>query len=503
VTTSESGNGTKAENLLCREAGKTVGSESAITSTTTAKTAIAVNADDEDDRTQAPEDNDYDDNNDNDADDEIIELDEDEEPSLRTFSDDDLVQAVTQTLTLTLNNQSNSLLVSMPSSPGGSCSNLIKNPAMNKSSTIKRRPETGPGIETANVNNQKNLQLFANSSNEDCDEGHEYQNVFMRKGRIISRPINHNDDTDEEEDLDNFVSETGTSSMMSINRVILSESGVTTIEEGRHSGDHQFDDDAVPVVHAVINLPPRMMNLIKQRRRRTTGDVMYEKSSRLSRLMMADFKAGEKHKPANLKLRNESRSSSGSSSGGGCGTPVLVGGIGIIGGAGDTSSVPEACKSFANKAKSRLSSTGSKVTSNVEKVGKSVSTMRRKVGSWYQKRVKTPVKQFSNELGLEGPLLRVQSGDLLANSQSEERINQFRPKSTSDVPTDLDFDEGDYSVVSGEYTFSSEILQQQQPPSKQTQEEDPCNTESMRKVRQCAFKLLSEIMEMRIESKLM
>jgi len=454
-TTLDSGEETNAEKTgLAKKINKVAGDSS----------SSSCSSGENEDDTRAPEDDD--DNNDNDADDEIIDLDE-ESFNAKTSEEIDLVQAVTQTLTLTLNNQSNSLLVSIPSSSSsskGSCPDLK---AGNKSQQNKftSRPETGPG-------------------NDEYDDSisHDYQNVFVQSGRIISRPIDHKNcetsDDEEQEREQNDESKEG--EMMSINRVILSESGVTTIEEGirrnrqrslsSRSGvnstnnEEEDEDEAVPIVHAVINLPPRMMNLIKQRRRKTEEQVSYEKSSRLSRLMMADFKAGEKRPSTALST---SKFGSEFSSSGAPGDVLSSSGGG---GSASTSGVPEACKAFATKAKLRLSSTGSKVTSNVERVGKSVSTMRRKVGSWYQKRVKTPVKQLSTELGIDISPHTIGSNNkeessksfVCSNSVSKLSSSANNNKSTVDVTTDLDFDEGDYSIVTGEYSFCSEVQVSQQ-----------------------------------------
>ena len=117
------------------------------------------------------------------------------------------------------------------------------------------------------------------------------------------------------------------------------------------------EQDSQMKIHHVINLPPRKIQFIqKRRRRRKTEDLSYQKSARLSQLMMAEYKTADHRQPC-LQLRRA------------------------------TIDVTAGTDSKSGRARNSKLGFG---------VGTAGRNMRRRIEAWYQRRVKDPIMEQIN-----------------------------------------------------------------------------------------------------------
>lgn len=224
------------------------------------------------------------------------------------------------------------------------------------------------------------------SDEEDEEDGHCYQNIIVKQGKfsVSTKKSNTKSSCDPSVQsvpfMDQLNKVTGKNSCGDRDCKRFS----TRIMEL----ETPSSDALVPVVHAVINLPPRKASLIKERRRTRMENLSYQKASRINQLMLAEFKAGGNDRPTSVSLMRDGKVMSVTSNN--CSDLANSDGS-----AAEPGSIIGKVKiGFGlNKAKTSLQKSKSAMTSQVEKA-------RRKMGSWYQRRVKTPVEQMGAEFGM-------------------------------------------------------------------------------------------------------
>lgn len=257
---------------------------------------------------------------------------------------------------------------------------LVGNASSNKSKTkstknhfmFPARPLTeGKGVD----------DLSDDDDGED-DDKHSYQNIIVKKGKFS---------------VSTKKSNTKSSCDPSVHSVPFTESSnINSMESTSSAGngystrilelDSPSSEAPVPVVHAVINLPPRKVSLIKERRRNRLENMSYQKASRINERMVADFKTAGNDRPSSLSIRDGKVMSVTSNN-----CSELQSGDGT---AAEPGSIIGKVKiGFGlNKAKSSLRKSKSVVTNQVERA-------KKKVGSWYHRRVRTPVEHMGAEFG--------------------------------------------------------------------------------------------------------